>query len=230
MIRTFATGTIILVALVLSCSAEIIRPGTDLAATPNTSPSLNAATRVPAIAPLVPPVPAPPQKPATPLPAAIEGPYPPPALLEISGVKQASGQGSFCWKDEQGSPLCADTFGIPTALNPLLAPRQFTARFFLLFTQPVTAVHLTVYPVTLEQQLSSNGKGLLHAMTLVWVIFMLVLFVMEPLFLKRLFKKYGEKDPVRVMAYAHRLHWVLLGASVVTIVGAMAGSHGWFFF
>ena len=65
-------------------------------------------------------------------------------------------------------------------------------------------------------------------MTLVWVIFMLVLFVMEPLFLKRLFKKYGEKDPVRVMAYAHRLHWVLLGASVVTIVGAMAGSHGWF--
>lgn len=70
----------------------------------------------------------------------------------------------------------------------------------------------------------------LHAMTLVWIIFMLVLFVLEPLFLKRLFIKYGEKDPVKVMGYAHRLHWVLLGVSVVTIVGAMAGSHGWFFF
>jgi len=159
MIRTFAIGTITLVALVLSCSSEIGTPETDFAETPNISPSLTAATRVPAIAPLVPPTPAPPQKPATPFPAAKEGSYPPPALLEISGVKQASGQGSFCWVDERGAPLCADTFGIPTALAPLVTPRQFTARFFLSFTQPVTEVHLDVYPVTLEQQLEANSLG-----------------------------------------------------------------------
>ena len=70
----------------------------------------------------------------------------------------------------------------------------------------------------------------LHAMTLVWVIFMLVLSVLEPLFLKRLFTKYGKKDPVKVVSVAHHLNRVLLGVSVVTIVGAMAGSHGRFFF
>lgn len=70
----------------------------------------------------------------------------------------------------------------------------------------------------------------LHAMTLVWVIFMIVLFVLEPLVLHRLFREQAEKDPVRTMAIVQRFHWVLLLVSLVTIVGSVAGSHGWFFF
>ncbi|MEE8394637.1 MAG: hypothetical protein V3S29_01185 [bacterium] len=67
----------------------------------------------------------------------------------------------------------------------------------------------------------------IHAMTLVWVIFTIVLFVLEPLFLNRMFKKYAEKDATKTFAFVHRLHWVLLTISLLTVAGAVAGSHGW---
>ena len=67
----------------------------------------------------------------------------------------------------------------------------------------------------------------IHAMTLVWAIFMFVLFVAEPLFLHRLFKKHAQRDPAKTLAFVHRLHVVLLVLSLVTTAGAVAGSHGW---
>ena len=69
----------------------------------------------------------------------------------------------------------------------------------------------------------------LHAMTMVWAIFALVLFVLEPLLLHRLFREQAKKDPIKTCAYLQRLHWVLLGVSLLTIIGGVAGSHGWFF-
>lgn len=68
-----------------------------------------------------------------------------------------------------------------------------------------------------------------HAMTAVWVIFMLVLFVLEPLFLRRWFQEHGKRDPGRTFAVIQRFHRVLLVLSLVTIAGAVAGSHGWLF-
>mgnify|MGYP001168163389 FL=1 len=68
----------------------------------------------------------------------------------------------------------------------------------------------------------------IHAMTMVWAIFMFVLFVAEPLFLHRLFKKHALKDPVKTFALVHRLHLILLVLSLVTTAGGVAGSHGWF--
>jgi hypothetical protein len=70
----------------------------------------------------------------------------------------------------------------------------------------------------------------LHAMTIVWAIFILVLFVAEPLFLRRLFERHAQKDPVKTFAFVHRLHLFLLVLSLVTIARAVAGSHGWFVF
>jgi len=70
----------------------------------------------------------------------------------------------------------------------------------------------------------------IHAMTIVWIIFTLVLYVLEPLLLHRLFKEYVEKDPVKTFNFIHRLHWFLLILSLVTIAGAVAGSHGWLIF
>ena len=69
----------------------------------------------------------------------------------------------------------------------------------------------------------------IHAMTLVWILFTLILFVLEPLILHRLFKKFVENNPEKTFAIVHKLHWVLLILSLVTIAGAVAGSHGWFF-
>jgi uncharacterized membrane protein len=70
----------------------------------------------------------------------------------------------------------------------------------------------------------------LHAMTLVWILFTLVLFVLEPYLLHRLFKKYATSHPTKTFALLHRFHWTLLTISLITIIGAVAGSHGWYFF
>ena len=69
----------------------------------------------------------------------------------------------------------------------------------------------------------------IHAMTLVWIIFSLILYVLEPLVLHKLFRKYAEKDAGKVFAIMHRAHWFLLLLSLLTTAGAVAGSHGWFF-
>lgn len=68
----------------------------------------------------------------------------------------------------------------------------------------------------------------IHAMTLVWIIFTLMLFVLEPFILHKLFKKYVDENPKKTFEIVHRLHWVLLILSLITIAGAVAGSHGWF--
>lgn len=70
----------------------------------------------------------------------------------------------------------------------------------------------------------------MHAMILVWFLFTLILFILEPFFLHRIFRKYAEKDPEKTFKIMHLAHWVLLVFSLVTIFGAVAGSHGWYLF
>ena len=65
-------------------------------------------------------------------------------------------------------------------------------------------------------------------MTLVWVLFSLILFILEPLVLNKLFKKYAEQNPGSTFSFIHRAHWILLLLSLLTTAGAVAGSHGWF--
>ncbi|WP_282071499.1 hypothetical protein [Polaribacter atrinae] len=69
----------------------------------------------------------------------------------------------------------------------------------------------------------------IHAMTIVWIIFTLVLYVLEPLVLHKLFKKYANENPEKTFNILHKAHWVLLIISLITILGAVAGSHGLFF-
>jgi uncharacterized membrane protein len=65
-----------------------------------------------------------------------------------------------------------------------------------------------------------------HAMTIVWLIFTLVLFVLEPLVLHRLFQKKARQNSTKAFKVIHRMHWLLLGISMLAIVGAVAGSRG----
>lgn len=67
----------------------------------------------------------------------------------------------------------------------------------------------------------------MHTMVLVWVLFTMVLFVLEPLVLRRLFLRHAAKRPDQVFGWVQRMHWVLLTLSLVTVAGAVAGSHGW---
>jgi len=69
----------------------------------------------------------------------------------------------------------------------------------------------------------------LHLMTLVWAIFTLVLFVFEPLFLHQLFREMAIKSSDKTFARLHLMHIVLLTLSVVAVLGAVVGSHGFYF-
>jgi uncharacterized membrane protein len=66
----------------------------------------------------------------------------------------------------------------------------------------------------------------MHAMVAIWVVFTLVLFVLEPLFLHRWFSERARRDPAGTLALVTRFHRVLLIASLITVAGAVAGSHG----
>lgn len=68
----------------------------------------------------------------------------------------------------------------------------------------------------------------MHAMVLVWTLFMIVLFVAEPLFLHRWFRARMEAAPERTFAFVRRAHWILLALASVTVAGAVLGVHGVF--
>lgn len=71
------------------------------------------------------------------------------------------------------------------------------------------------------------GYWWMHAMVLIWAIFTLMLFVLEPLWLHRWFERSARRDPQRTFTLIQRLHWLLLTISLLTVAGAVAGSHGW---
>jgi hypothetical protein len=70
------------------------------------------------------------------------------------------------------------------------------------------------------------GYWWMHAMVLVWAVFSAMLFIAEPLFLHRWFLERAARLPEETFALIQRLHWVLLAVSLITVLGAVAGSHG----
>ena len=66
----------------------------------------------------------------------------------------------------------------------------------------------------------------LHAMILVWVIFTVVLFVLEPLVLHQWFERRVARDPDGTFTLIARLHWVLLTLSILTVFFGVLGAHG----
>ncbi|MEH6790124.1 hypothetical protein [Parasphingorhabdus sp.] len=66
----------------------------------------------------------------------------------------------------------------------------------------------------------------MHAMIAVWAIFALMLFVIEPLHLHRRMSQ--STDPARDFAKMVRMHQILLTFSIITVFGAVGGSHGLF--
>ena len=66
----------------------------------------------------------------------------------------------------------------------------------------------------------------MHAMVGVWALFTLMLFVLEPLVLHRVLARRAQRDPAGTVALMTRMHRVLTALGLVTIAGAVAGSHG----
>ena len=86
-----------------------------------------------------------------------------------------------------------------------------------------------LWRLDLWQRFADPAYWWLHAMVLVWALFTLMLFVIEPFVLHRRGATPQPHDAqvhLRRMLLAHR---VLLGISLLTVLGAVAGSHGWVF-
>jgi uncharacterized membrane protein len=73
------------------------------------------------------------------------------------------------------------------------------------------------------------GYWWMHAMVGVWLIFALMLFVAEPLFLHRWLRMRAKARPEETYQLVERLHRLLLALSAITVLGAVAGAHGWMF-
>lgn len=70
----------------------------------------------------------------------------------------------------------------------------------------------------------------MHAMVGIWLLFVFILFIAEPFILHRRIHQSAKAHPDRVLRHMERSHWVLLALSTVTILAAVAGSHGWSLF
>ena len=66
----------------------------------------------------------------------------------------------------------------------------------------------------------------MHAMIAVWLLFTVVLFVAEPLILHRWLLARARVKPEATFRFLEWLHWVWLIVSLVTVAGAVAGTHG----
>ena len=86
-----------------------------------------------------------------------------------------------------------------------------------------------VHAWDLWDRFSGAGWWWMHAMVLVWAIFTVMLFVAEPLFLHRRFLESARRRPEETFRRIERMHWLLLTVSLVTVLGAVAGAHGWLF-
>ncbi len=64
----------------------------------------------------------------------------------------------------------------------------------------------------------------MHAMVIIWLLFMIMLFVVEPLFLHR--RMAESKEPGRDFEKMERVHRILTILAIITVMGAVAGSHG----
>lgn len=63
-------------------------------------------------------------------------------------------------------------------------------------------------------------------MVLVWVLFTLILFIGEPLFLHERLRRLAAADPQAAFAFMQRSHWLLLALSAMTVAAAVLGAHG----
>ena len=69
----------------------------------------------------------------------------------------------------------------------------------------------------------------IHLMTLIWFIFTVVLFVLEPLFLHRRFRMLAIENSEKAFKILHNMHKLLLALSLLTVFVSVAGAHGLFF-
>jgi uncharacterized membrane protein len=136
-----------------------------------------------------------------------------------------------------GGVMMATTAVLPAVRRGDLGADRFKAfhaiegRFVWQARMAVIVVGLTGFYMTARLDMWERFRSVefwwMHAMVCVWLLFALMLFVVEPLVLHRRFLEWATAAPDVPFAWLHRAHWVLLVLGLVTIFGAVAGSQGW---
>jgi uncharacterized membrane protein len=85
-----------------------------------------------------------------------------------------------------------------------------------------------LHELSLWSSLADARFWWLGAMIGLWLLFTVVLFVAEPLVLHAWFDERAARDPAGTIRIALVAHRVLSAASVLTVLGAVAGAHGLF--
>ncbi|MFV0476375.1 MAG: hypothetical protein ACK5ME_00915 [Parahaliea sp.] len=67
----------------------------------------------------------------------------------------------------------------------------------------------------------------MDAMVGVWAIFIFLLFIGEPVVLRRFFPRLVAANEDRAFAVLHWVHVTVLALALITVAGAVAGAHGW---
>ena len=75
----------------------------------------------------------------------------------------------------------------------------------------------------------SSMQWWVYLMIFIWVIFTVVLFVLEPLFLHKWFHQQAEENSDRAFIFLQVMHVVLLTISLAAVFGGVAGVHGLFY-
>lgn len=116
--------------------------------------------------------------------------------------------------------------------DPVAAFHNFEARFVWQARTAVLIVGLSgfylIERMDLWDRFADPHFWWMHAMVIVWALFMLLLFVGEPFVLHRYFPGWARRDPERAFATLQAVHVVLLTLATITILGAMIGAHGGF--
>jgi uncharacterized membrane protein len=136
-----------------------------------------------------------------------------------------------------GGVMMATTAVLPAVRRGELGTDRLTAfhaiehRFVWQARTAVIVVGLTGFYMSARLDLWERFQFMqfwwMHAMVCVWLLFVLLLFVIEPFILHRYFSKWATVAPEQAFAWLQRAHWVLLVLSLVTIFGAVTGSQGW---
>lgn len=112
-----------------------------------------------------------------------------------------------------------------------LAFQAIESRFIWIARAMVLVVGLSglymLARLNLWDRFGDTGFWWMHAMVCLWLVFAVILFIGEPFIFHQKFARHAAADPDAAFARLHRLHWVLLLLSLITIFGAVAGAQGW---
>ena len=107
--------------------------------------------------------------------------------------------------------------------------RRFSAQVRISVPLAGGAGFWMTYRLDLWDRFADTNFWWMAAMLGLWLIFMLMLFVIEPV-LHESFQKRARQDPAATFRLMSRVHDLLLLLAAITAFGAVAGAHGFEFF